>query len=172
MTTEQNTFLVQELSVLLAEENVRSMASYRQHGTTDTLTHCISVAAMAYQMACRWSLKADMRSLIRGGVLHDYFLYDWHSNDRPRGHHGWMHPGIARKNAIRDFDANKIEQEIIRHHMWPLTIIPPRHLEAYLVSWADKWCTICEVMDPQAYQKSLQTFVALGIIQTVPEARY
>jgi len=165
-----NLYLVRELSILLMDENVRAMANYRQHGNTDTLTHCISVAVVAYRMACRWNLNVDLSSLIRGGLLHDYFLYDWHSEDRPRGHHGFMHPGIARENAVRDFDANEIEQDIIHRHMWPMTVIPPRHLESYLVCLADKWCTLQEVFNPNHNQKILEIFCAVGIIQTVPEA--
>ena len=28
--------------------------------------------------------------------------------------------------------------------MFPLTIVPPRHRESFIVCVADKWCAICE----------------------------
>ena len=58
--------------------------------------------------------------------------------------HGLRHPGIALKNAKKHFDLTFIEYDIISHHMWPLTLSPPRSKEAYIVSLIDKWCSLRE----------------------------
>ena len=54
-----------------------------------------------------------MRSLVRGALLHDYFLYDWHIPDESHKWHGVTHAGDALKNARRDFELNEIEQDMI-----------------------------------------------------------
>ena len=72
-------------------------------------------------------LKVDRDSLVRGALLHDYFLYDWHDRRPERRIHGFTHTGIALHNADRDFELNDIERDIIGKHMFPLTVVPPRY---------------------------------------------
>lgn len=42
------------------------------------------------------------------------------------------------------FSLTPIEEDIIGHHMWPLTPMPPRSKEAYIVCLVDKWCSLKE----------------------------
>ena len=53
---------------------------------------------------------------------------------------GFFHPSVALENALKDYELSKKEQDIIKHHMFPLTIIPPMCREAWLVCLADKIC--------------------------------
>ena len=80
----------------------------------------------------------DERALMRGAILHDYFLYDWHDPDPSHRLHGYRHPGTACKNAVRDFNVGKVEQNMIRHHMFPLTPTPPTCREGVILCIADK----------------------------------
>ena len=89
-------------------------------------------------------IKVDRKSLVRGALLHDYFLYDWHEPVLAHKIHGFTHPGIAWRNAERDFDMNPVEKNIIRRHMFPLTPIPPAKIESIIVCIADKRCALCE----------------------------
>ena len=34
--------------------------------------------------------------------------------------------------------------DAIRKHMWPCTLIPPRYIESYVVTFVDKVCAVCE----------------------------
>ena len=54
-------------------------------------------------------------------------------------------PKIALKNAKKLCSLNKKEENIIVRHMWPLTFIPPRYIESYVVSFADKICAMAEM---------------------------
>ena len=48
-------------------------------------------------------------------------------------------------NAEQEFDLNETERDIIRSHMWPLTLFHmPKSKEAALVCLADKICTLQE----------------------------
>lgn len=117
-----------------------------QHGNTTVLEHSIKVAEMSLFIALLLHIKFNKRSLIRGALLHDYFLYDWHDKNASPPWHGFKHPGIAVKNAKRDFNINKLEENIIKHHMFPLTPTPPTCREAWIVCIADKICATKETI--------------------------
>ena len=51
---------------------------YMQHSDISVYKHCISVAYTSVELAERFSLNVNRKELIRGALLHDYFLYDWH----------------------------------------------------------------------------------------------
>ena len=49
-----------------------------QHGTTSIYRHSLNVAYTSLWMMERWQIRLEPKSLVRGALLHDYFLYDWH----------------------------------------------------------------------------------------------
>ena len=83
------------------------------HGTTSVMDHCINVAYTAYYMSYKLNMEVNDAELIRGALLHDYFLYDWHIKDEARKLHGFCHPIVALENAQKDFELTKIEKDII-----------------------------------------------------------
>ena len=56
----------------------KTQKEYMQHGKTSVLEHEINVTLCALKMANTLRVNVDEKSLIRGSLLHDYFLYDWH----------------------------------------------------------------------------------------------
>lgn len=62
-----------------------------QHGRTSCFTHSVAVAYVSLLLARRLNLRLDERSLVRGALLHDYFLYDWHVPDASHRLHGVRH---------------------------------------------------------------------------------
>jgi len=117
--------------------------NFIQHGHTSVYTHCISVAYTSCQIAAWLNLKVDVQKLVRGALLHDYFLYDWHDAASPP-FHGFTHPKRALSNACRDFKLSSLECDIISRHMFPLTPIPPLCMEGWIVNIADKYCSLRE----------------------------
>ena len=99
-------------------------------------------------LADKLKIRVKRRDMIRGALLHDYFLYDWHDKDHinPFKLHGFFHPGRALKNATRDFELTEREKDIIRKHMWPMTVILPMCREAWIVTVADKWVSLKETL--------------------------
>ena len=87
----------------------------------------------------------EMEQLIRGALLHDYFLYDWHDG-KGRHFHGFTHPGCAKRNAEMDYTLSPRVKNIIARHMFPLTPVPPTCTEAWIVCIADKICAIEETL--------------------------
>jgi uncharacterized protein len=112
-----------------------------QHHNSSIYDHVMDVSYFSYR-ACKF-LKLDYQSAARGALLHDFFLYDWRNHDVPdlpaEKYHGIEHPKIALANAKKHFILNDIEKDIVRKHMWPLTLVPPKYKESFIVSFADKY---------------------------------
>ena len=134
--------------IAFLSENTRfdETKNFIQHGNTSVYTHVISVAKKSIEIAEKYNLKVDMDSMIRGALLHDYFLYDWHDGKRERWIHGFTHPMKAYKNAKSEINLNRLERDIIIKHMFPLTILPPRYLESWIVTFADKYVSAVETV--------------------------
>lgn len=133
---------------ILESQNFRSTRNYIQHGTMPVHRHCIDVAQQSILISRFLGISCNERELIRGALLHDYFLYDWHDKTREnyQSLHGFYHPGIALKNASREYNLTLRERDIIKKHMWPLTVVPPRCREAWIVTTADKYCSLLETL--------------------------
>lgn len=135
-------------------------SGFVQHGNTSVMKHCISVACVSLIIAGALHIKVDKRALVRGALLHDYFLYDWHEKRAGHGLHGFRHPYAALRNASRDFNLSSIEENVILRHMFPLTPIPPGCREAWIVCMADKYCSTRETLyTVRRYAKSAYQFV-------------
>ncbi len=131
---------------IFASENFRSTRNHIQHGTVTVNSHCINVARHSLMISKKLGVRCNQRELIRGALLHDYFLYDWHDKDHinPLRLHGFFHPGIALRNASSEYELTAREKDIIRKHMWPMTVVPPSCREAWIVTVADKWVSLME----------------------------
>lgn len=129
---------------LLTHPKVQEMQRYIQHGEVDCLQHSVAVALLSFWICVRWGLSADLRSVVRGALLHDFFLYDWHEKQERTGLHGLTHPKTALQNARRFFPLNEREENSIARHMWPLTWPPPKYIEGVVICLADKYCSLWE----------------------------
>lgn len=127
-------------------DGMQLMKRFVQHGRTSTYQHCVRVARLCFRMNRALGLGANERALVRGALLHDYYLYDWHVTDNRK--HAVNHPCLALENALRDFpDLTPRERNAIEAHMWPLPLTRvPRCREAWLVCVADKWCSLVETV--------------------------
>lgn len=123
---------------------------YRQHGSYTVYDHSLNVARIAQRVARRLPLKVDEEALVRGALLHDYFLYDWHNPDPNRPNHAFFHPRVAWENASRDYALGATEEDIIRHHMFPVVPIPPRTVEGWIVCVVDTFCAVQETLSNAA----------------------
>lgn len=122
-----------------------------QHGTVSVMEHSIAVAQCALEISEKLPFSVREKELVRGALLHDYFLYDWHDKEvtwrnivRFYEMHGFTHPSTALTNAKKQFKLTKREEDIIKKHMWPLTVKPPVCREAWVVTMADKYCSLLE----------------------------
>lgn len=140
-------------------EDIISHSEFRKleeciHHTSHRLDHVLNVAYLSYIFSKVLSL--DFKASARGGLLHDFFLYDWRerkNSGEPRRLHGEEHPHIALSNAQKHFTVGVREQDIIVKHMFPKTRSLPRYPESFIVSLCDKFATVYE------YLKHLRTSI-------------
>ena len=125
------------------------LRDFPHHHRSSIYQHACAVSYLSYAI-CK-KLGFDYRSAARGGLLHDFFLYDWRNHDVPdlprEKFHGLAHPRIALENARKHFEINDIERDCILRHMWPLTLVPPTTKESFVVSCVDKYVASREFLD-------------------------
>ncbi len=143
--TELEALLLRHGEEILSSPQMQREKLFIQHGTVSCFDHSVAVAYTSLQLAASWRIKVDQRSLVRGALLHDYFLYDWHEADPSHRLHGFRHAKKALWNARKDFSLNAKEEDIIVKHMFPLNLSLPRYRESVLVILADKWCALAEI---------------------------
>ncbi|MBE6818419.1 MAG: HD domain-containing protein [Ruminococcaceae bacterium] len=148
---------------LALSDTVMQMDNYMQHGDITTLEHVIAVSYTAFILAKKWN--ADVRSAVRGAMLHDLYLYDWHirTPERTPLTHTFNHPKTSVKNAKIYFEPTEKELKIVRSHMWPLTVFHmPTSKEAFILTLADKYCAWNEsfgIYDKSEYRKKIKTYL-------------
>lgn len=136
---------VKIIKEIAADEKVKSMKEYMQHGSTSCYRHSLGVSYMTYKFCKKHGL--DYRAAARAGLLHDFCLYDWHNIGHKGGYwHGFTHPKKALANAKASFEISELESDMIEKHMWPLTVKLPRYKETYALLWFDKVCSTRETV--------------------------
>ncbi len=126
---------------------VKQMKQYEHHGNTSCYQHSLHVSYYNYLICKKFGW--DYKAAAKAGLLHDLFLYDWHDY-KPKYDerlHGFEHADKALKNAHVHFNISKKEGDIIKKHMFPLTLTPPKYKESYVIVLTDKFCSMCEVID-------------------------
>ena len=140
---------------ILGSQGMCLSQSFRQHGDVSVALHCFFAAVVCVRLARALALRVDTRALVRGALLHDYFLYDWHDPDPSHRLHGFRHPFFALRNAEDDFTLDERERNIIARHMFPLVPMPPTCREAWIVCGADKLVALRETLDSRVPKRLL-----------------
>ncbi|NMN01188.1 phosphohydrolase [Bifidobacterium sp. DSM 109958] len=161
---------------IMLSDGMQSEKRYFQHGNTTTFEHSVGVAERAVRLVNLFGLerRVDMRSLVTATLLHDYFLYDWHDDEEWHRLHGFTHGRIACLNAMRDFGpdvVNDVVADSLTNHMYPLTNVPPKYLEGWLVSISDKMCATSEAvsLDRFRYDRTIDDADALPHVPSLGE---
>ncbi len=138
--------LKEVLNKLFDDEEYLSMNNYIQHGNTNCILHLVAVTHYSLMLSSKLHIRVSYRSLVVGSLLHDYFLYDWHEKNEAHKWHGFRHPSFALKNALKKWKLNCIERNIIKTHMFPLTLFSiPKYRESIIVCLIDKICATYEI---------------------------
>lgn len=148
---------------LIQNETVLKMKNFRQHYETDCFEHCYRASYYCYKICKKLGL--DYNSAARAAMLHDLFLYDWREKSDRKGLHAFTHGRCAMENAMKLFDLNEKEKNIILRHMWPVTIVPPKYLEGFILTFVDKHCAMEEFVEHMSKKKVLKyAYVLFGAV--------
>jgi len=131
---------------IVNNDSFQKMKEIKQHRFTNCYEHSVNVATKCFIFAKKRNINIDVKSLVRGALLHDFYLYDWRENKKKYRSHSFTHPRIALENSIKEFgELNNIEKDIILSHMWPVTFFKfPKYKESFLVCFSDKICALKE----------------------------
>ena len=143
-----NPLLVEEFRLCIADliqqPSIQTMDQIKQHvKNVSCLDHCIFVSYLSFSLCKKLRLNASAAA--RAGLLHDLYLCNWSQTNIGPWKRLRIHPQIALRNAEAHGLSN-LERDIIAKHMWPLTVIPPQCREAWIVTMADKYCSLLETM--------------------------
>ena len=129
---------------------------FMHHHNLSVWDHSILVSFYAFVAASYFH--ADKRVCAIAGLLHDFYDQAWIDTPEIREldggihaknldikqklfhKHGFTHAASAAKNYVKYFPEleNKRITNAILRHMFPLTPIPPKYLEGYIITCVDK----------------------------------
>ncbi len=135
---------------IISSDEFRAMKHYRHHVKSNLHDHCIKVAYLCYRHHKRFRPNIPPEELIRGALLHDYYLYDWHDKGASyRFIHGFVHPRAALRQALHRYPKlSYAERDMIRRHMFPMTLIPPKTHAGWLICFYDKVAAGSDYLSP------------------------
>lgn len=126
------------------DETVLQMKQIPQHvAGISCYDHCLYVAYVSFVLCQHLGLNSEVAA--RGAMLHDLYLTHWEQTNIGMFKRLLIHPKLALQNALK-LGVSDLEKDIIVKHMWPLTPVPPKHAEGFVVSLADKICATSEFL--------------------------
>lgn len=136
---------------ILEHKEFQKRKDYAHHDKISVYDHSIAVSKLSYRLA-RF-LKVDYESAAIGGLLHDFYYKPWQENQEKKPlfqKHGFVHAKEAYENSKNIFPEymNPQIKNIILRHMFPLNKIPPKYIESWVVTFADKWVSLEVFLHP------------------------
>jgi len=164
--TKVDKLLLSEIFNDLCEQTrILQTRAYSHHLGTSVLRHSVNVAYLSMLMSKIFRLKVDYSQLIRGALLHDYYLYDCHDkNELNKKKHLRLHPSKAAIQAQKDIELTLREIDIILKHMFPITLALPKSKESAIVCISDKLCAIYEFVT-NAYKRTIKKYLIKKLIR-------
>ncbi len=143
---------------LLESPLVQSMDGMEQHSKNATLLdHLVYTSYISFVICKRLGLNEI--DAARGALLHDFRTKDTKSFII----NIFTHSKLALKEASTHFELTKLEEDIIKKHMWPATpLLFPRYKESFVVSLVDKYCATMELLG--LYKKTKTTSEVSNIV--------
>ena len=135
---------------ILSSERFAKAESVLHHSKDGNIArHSLETAGYALSIS-RWlgrhGVAVCEEDAVRASLLHDIGMTEDHVFLSPSHRKARSHPRVGARIAREEYDANEVQQEAIRSHMWPVwRVVPPRSVVGWVVSAADKCCSMHEV---------------------------
>ncbi|MCR5716797.1 MAG: HD domain-containing protein [Lachnospiraceae bacterium] len=131
---------------ILTSEAYQSAMAREHHYNSNVADHSYSVAMTSLKVCKvlnKLHVRTDNRAMIRGALCHDLGLARFRHTYQSGKQCCFQHP-VDSVDVAKEIlpDINEVEVDIISHHMFPLTIHPPKTVEGYVITYADKYCSI------------------------------
>lgn len=109
------------------------------HGIT-RYEHSLRVAYYSYLVTKL--MRLDYKETTIAAMLHDFFINETSEDNAITKL--IKHPNYAVENAKKYFELSEKQEDIIKTHMFPVTIAPPKYLESWIVDIVDDIAAIYE----------------------------
>lgn len=148
MINQEFNSLIQDIT---HSEGFIKLKKNKHHINGTVYDHSVKVAYLCYKHHKRFGLNIEIQEFVRGALLHDYYLYDSHDKSMPHKFHWFRHPGYALHNALEKYPSlTKTQQDMIKHHMFPITPIPPSTKAGWLLCFYDKVAAVSDCLGKNA----------------------
>lgn len=154
------------VSPILYKPEFEKLKIYEHHGVS-RYDHSLKVSYYSYKLSKLLHLDYDKTA--RAALLHDFFHNEenWKVKDRVKS--TFIHPKKAIVNAKELFSLCEKEEDMIRAHMFPVTIRVPRYAESWIVNLVDKGVAIVEFAQKfktrLTYLSSLYIFFIVNVFK-------
>lgn len=144
---------------LLQNKKFNKITQESHHGIT-RMEHSMRVARNVYRVSKKFKL--DYVSATRAAILHDFFTNQEFGTNLGLVQ-GIIHPDIALENARGEFTLNKIEENAIEAHMFPLSSTLPKYKESWVLTAVDKVVAIYEYLSYKFHYTKLTQKLSYGL---------
>lgn len=152
------------INEILGSEEFQKRKHYKHHGDISVYDHSLAVSKLSYILAKKFN--CDYRSAAIAGLLHDFYYKPWQENLEKQKFlkkHGFVHAEQAMNNSYQfysNYMNEKIANSILRH-MFPLNKIPPKYIEGWFVTLADKYVSL------EVFRQPTKLLMLIGIKKKV-----
>lgn len=134
---------------IINNKSFRRLVNIHHHGIS-RYEHLQKISYYSYKLAVK--LNMDYESVARGALLHDFYLDGDERSDRQKFLDTFTHPARALKTSKEHFNLNKLEENIIISHMFPIYPSIPKYKESILVNAVDKVIGFKEMFQTERYR--------------------
>lgn len=139
---------------ILESDEFQKRKTYPHHGNITVYEHSIRVSYLAYKVS-KYFKSVDTRCVAIGALLHDFYDEPWQGKLPKKPFfkkHGFVHAKQALINSEKLYPShlNDKIKDIIKKHMFPLNITPPKYKESWIVTICDKMISL-EVLKKPAF---------------------
>lgn len=127
------------VSPILENIEFERLKNVDHHGIT-RYEHCLRVSYYTYIITKYLGFNYEEATI--AALLHDFFtdeVCEDNGIQRLR-----KHPTYAVENAKKYFSLTLLQEDIIKTHMFPVTFLPPKYLESWIVDIVDDIAAIYE----------------------------
>lgn len=140
---------------ILENNEFKKRKEYAHHGSISVYEHSLKVSILAYKLSKK-NKNLDSRSIAIGALLHDFYYEPWQvkkTKTKFMKKHAFIHATQALENSKKNFPNyidDKVE-DIIKKHMFPLNITPPKYIESWIVTMIDKYVSMEVFTKPEFF---------------------
>jgi uncharacterized protein len=135
----KDTEFTEIIKPIVTNKKFQELKGRAHHGTT-RYSHSLRVAYYSYKTSK--ALHLNYQEITTAALMHDFFT------DEVQDENGFDrlidHPSYALANAKKYYDLSYMQEDIIKNHMYPITLEHPHTKEAMLVDTVDNIVSIKE----------------------------